>query len=72
MLTGCTHSHATKYLGNATYTRVGLATKEDCLVIALGTDAVGGSYSAGISLVSNIGWVYWFAILVFGVNSLFW
>ncbi|CAK9314945.1 unnamed protein product [Citrullus colocynthis] len=47
MLTNCTHSQAPKYLGSATYTRVGLATNEDCLVIALGTDAIGGSYSAG-------------------------
>lgn len=66
MLTNCTHSQAPKYLGNATYTRVGLATNEDCLVIALGTDAIGGSYSAGVFLVPNIGWVYWLGLLFLG------
>ncbi|TYK18317.1 GPI-anchored protein-like protein [Cucumis melo var. makuwa] len=48
MLTNCTHSQAPKYLDNATYTSVGLATNEDCLVIALGTDAISGSYSADL------------------------
>lgn len=66
MLTGCTHSQAPKYLGNATYTRVGLATNKDCLVIALGTDAVGGSYSAGVSLAPNIVLVYWLGLLFLG------
>lgn len=67
MLTNCTHSQAPKYLDNATYTRVGLATNEDCLVIALGTDAISGSYSAGLSLVPHIGWVYWLGFLFLSI-----
>ncbi|XP_022938135.1 uncharacterized GPI-anchored protein At3g06035-like isoform X2 [Cucurbita pepo subsp. pepo] len=72
VLAGCKHSQASKYLGNTTYTRVGLAKNKDCLVIALGTDALGGSYSAGVSRIQNIGRVYCLGFIVFGVISLFW
>lgn len=67
MLTNCTHSQAPKYLDNATYTSVGLATNEDCLVIALGTDAISGSYSAGLSLVPHTCWVYWLGFLFLSI-----
>lgn len=67
VLTNYTHSPYAKYLNSSKYTGVGVGSEDDWMVVVLGTDTLGGSFSGVVSLVSEVGLAHCLVSLMLGL-----